>query len=142
MSSVAKIGFIEWNYGNKTLDNIIILLTASLWTLYKLFKIIIIICIYWLYAIKYCPIVNPDSDFNVYFDKSLIQGELLCIYASLPYVKASQMYSLSLPNAANFAFSFHYFLIFTMLMYIPSKFIVLCWIFTYLCFANKNPTWY
>ncbi|XP_033727517.1 very-long-chain (3R)-3-hydroxyacyl-CoA dehydratase 2-like [Pecten maximus] len=48
-----------------------------------------------------------------------VSGELLTIYASLPYVKASQLYSISLPNSANLSFNYYYFLICAMLTYIP-----------------------
>ena len=50
------------------------------------------------------------------------QGELVSIYSSLRYVSKSGLYSVSMPNAVNFSFDFHLFLIIVMLSYIPSKF--------------------
>ncbi|VDI05956.1 very-long-chain (3R)-3-hydroxyacyl-CoA dehydratase, partial [Mytilus galloprovincialis] len=46
-------------------------------------------------------------------------GELLSIYGSLNEVVEKKLYYLELPNRANIAFNFYYYLIFTMLMYIP-----------------------
>ena len=42
-------------------------------------------------------------------------------FAALPVVKASQQWSLSLPNPYNISFSFYYFLVFTMALYIPCE---------------------
>ncbi|XP_062849168.1 very-long-chain (3R)-3-hydroxyacyl-CoA dehydratase 1 [Trichomycterus rosablanca] len=46
-------------------------------------------------------------------------GELMTIYASLPYVRKSGMYSMRLPNKYNVSFDYYYFLIIVMLSYIP-----------------------
>ncbi|KAK1797331.1 hypothetical protein P4O66_008298, partial [Electrophorus voltai] len=46
-------------------------------------------------------------------------GELMTIYAALPYVRKSGMYSLRLPNKYNVSFDYYYFLIIVMLSYIP-----------------------
>ncbi|XP_043923476.1 very-long-chain (3R)-3-hydroxyacyl-CoA dehydratase 1 isoform X2 [Protopterus annectens] len=48
-----------------------------------------------------------------------VAGELLTIYASLPYVQKSGMYSLRLPNKYNVSFDYYYFLIVMMISYIP-----------------------
>ncbi|XP_060068147.1 very-long-chain (3R)-3-hydroxyacyl-CoA dehydratase 2-like [Ylistrum balloti] len=48
-----------------------------------------------------------------------VTGELLTIYASLPYVKERGLYSVALPNSFNMSFSYYYFLICTMFVYIP-----------------------
>jgi len=48
-----------------------------------------------------------------------ITGELLCIYHALDHVKKTNLWSVSMPNALNVAFSYHYFLMFIMLLYIP-----------------------
>lgn len=48
-----------------------------------------------------------------------VLGEMLLYFASLPVIRARHQWSLSLPNNANISFSFYYFLIFTMLLYIP-----------------------
>ena len=42
-------------------------------------------------------------------------------FAALPVLRASGQWSLSLPNSLNFSFSFHYFLIFIMALYLPRK---------------------
>ncbi|XP_053323214.1 very-long-chain (3R)-3-hydroxyacyl-CoA dehydratase 1 [Spea bombifrons] len=48
-----------------------------------------------------------------------VAGELLTIYAALPYVRKSGMYSLRLPNKYNVSFDYYYFLIIIMCSYIP-----------------------
>ncbi|NXC80517.1 HACD2 dehydratase, partial [Cercotrichas coryphoeus] len=46
-------------------------------------------------------------------------GELLTIYAALPFVRQSGLYSISLPNKYNFSFDYYTFLILVMISYIP-----------------------
>ncbi|KAL3892152.1 hypothetical protein ACJMK2_004387 [Sinanodonta woodiana] len=48
-----------------------------------------------------------------------VTGELLSILNGLPYVKSYKLYFMELPNAFNMSFNFYYFLIITMLLYIP-----------------------
>ncbi|XP_032956689.1 very-long-chain (3R)-3-hydroxyacyl-CoA dehydratase 1 [Rhinolophus ferrumequinum] len=48
-----------------------------------------------------------------------VAGELLTIYAALPYVKKTGMFSIRLPNKYNFSFDYYYFLLITMASYIP-----------------------
>ncbi|TSL34562.1 Very-long-chain (3R)-3-hydroxyacyl-CoA dehydratase 1 [Bagarius yarrelli] len=48
-------------------------------------------------------------------------GELMTIYAALPYVRKAGMYSLRLPNKYNVSFDYYYFLIIAMLSYIPQE---------------------
>ncbi|MEE6466806.1 hypothetical protein FKM82_007059 [Ascaphus truei] len=48
-----------------------------------------------------------------------VAGELLTIYAALPYVRRTGMYSLRLPNKYNVSFDYYYFLIIAMCFYIP-----------------------
>ncbi|XP_038603194.1 very-long-chain (3R)-3-hydroxyacyl-CoA dehydratase 2 [Tachyglossus aculeatus] len=48
-----------------------------------------------------------------------VTGELLTIYAALPFVRRAGLYSVSLPNKYNFSFDYHAFLILVMLSYIP-----------------------
>uniref|UniRef100_A0A8D0C8K2 Very-long-chain (3R)-3-hydroxyacyl-CoA dehydratase n=1 Tax=Salvator merianae TaxID=96440 RepID=A0A8D0C8K2_SALMN len=48
-----------------------------------------------------------------------VSGELLTIYAALPFVRRSGLYSISLPNKYNFSFDYYTFLILTMISYIP-----------------------
>eukprot|EP00070_Physeter_catodon_P044183 XP_028351077.1 very-long-chain (3R)-3-hydroxyacyl-CoA dehydratase 1 isoform X1 [Physeter catodon] len=48
-----------------------------------------------------------------------VAGELLTIYAALPYVKKTGMLSIRLPNKYNVSFDYYYFLLITMASYIP-----------------------
>ncbi|XP_059698324.1 very-long-chain (3R)-3-hydroxyacyl-CoA dehydratase 1 isoform X5 [Haemorhous mexicanus] len=48
-----------------------------------------------------------------------VAGELLTIYAALPYVKKTGMFSLRLPNKYNVSFDYYYFLIIVMFSYVP-----------------------
>ncbi|GAB1300231.1 Very-long-chain (3R)-3-hydroxyacyl-CoA dehydratase 2 [Apodemus speciosus] len=48
-----------------------------------------------------------------------VTGELLTIYAALPFVRQAGLYSISLPNKYNFSFDYHAFLILIMISYIP-----------------------
>ncbi|XP_035378749.1 very-long-chain (3R)-3-hydroxyacyl-CoA dehydratase 2 isoform X2 [Electrophorus electricus] len=48
-----------------------------------------------------------------------VTGELLTIYAALPYVQKTGLYSITLPNKYNFSFDYHTFLILSMASYIP-----------------------
>ncbi|KAJ7345881.1 hypothetical protein JRQ81_001831 [Phrynocephalus forsythii] len=48
-----------------------------------------------------------------------VSGELLTIYAALPFVRQSGLYSIRLPNKYNFSFDYYTFLILTMISYIP-----------------------
>ncbi|KAL8183162.1 UNVERIFIED_CONTAM: Very-long-chain (3R)-3-hydroxyacyl-CoA dehydratase 2 [Gekko kuhli] len=48
-----------------------------------------------------------------------VSGELLTIYAALPFVRQSGLYSISLPNKYNFSFDYYTFLILIMMSYIP-----------------------
>ncbi len=46
---------------------------------------------------------------------------MLLYFASLPVIRARQQWSLTMPNAANISFNFYYFLVVTMLLYIPCE---------------------
>uniref|UniRef100_A0A3B3UIJ9 Very-long-chain (3R)-3-hydroxyacyl-CoA dehydratase n=1 Tax=Poecilia latipinna TaxID=48699 RepID=A0A3B3UIJ9_9TELE len=48
-----------------------------------------------------------------------VSGELLTIYAALPYVQKTGLYSVTLPNKYNFSFDYYSFLILVMISYIP-----------------------
>ncbi|KAL1787449.1 very-long-chain 3R-3-hydroxyacyl-CoA dehydratase 2 [Sigmodon hispidus] len=48
-----------------------------------------------------------------------VTGELLTIYAALPFVRQAGLYSISLPNKYNFSFDYYAFLILVMISYIP-----------------------
>lgn len=53
-----------------------------------------------------------------------VAGELLTIYAALPYVQKTGLYSITLPNKYNFSFDYHTFLILIMISYIPCEFLI------------------
>uniref|UniRef100_A0A3Q3L0X4 Very-long-chain (3R)-3-hydroxyacyl-CoA dehydratase n=2 Tax=Mastacembelus armatus TaxID=205130 RepID=A0A3Q3L0X4_9TELE len=48
-----------------------------------------------------------------------VVGELFTIYAALPFVRRSGLYSMRLPNKYNVSFDYYYCLIIVMLSYIP-----------------------
>ncbi|XP_030064643.1 very-long-chain (3R)-3-hydroxyacyl-CoA dehydratase 2 isoform X2 [Microcaecilia unicolor] len=48
-----------------------------------------------------------------------VTGELLTIYAALPIVRKTGLYSINLPNKYNFSFDYYTFLILVMVSYIP-----------------------
>uniref|UniRef100_W5MYH9 Very-long-chain (3R)-3-hydroxyacyl-CoA dehydratase n=1 Tax=Lepisosteus oculatus TaxID=7918 RepID=W5MYH9_LEPOC len=48
-----------------------------------------------------------------------VVGELMTIYAALPYVQKSGMFSMRLPNKYNVSFDYYIFLIIVMISYIP-----------------------
>ncbi|XP_065214780.1 very-long-chain (3R)-3-hydroxyacyl-CoA dehydratase hpo-8-like [Planococcus citri] len=48
-----------------------------------------------------------------------VSGELLCMYAAQAYVAEHKNFTIELPNAMNFTFSYQYFLLFNMIGYIP-----------------------
>lgn len=51
-----------------------------------------------------------------------VTGEILCVYAALPAAAEKKIYSVSMPNALNFAFDFYYGLIVFVLLYFPGKY--------------------
>lgn len=50
-----------------------------------------------------------------------VMGELLCLHAAQAYVASKKLWSLEMPNKLNLTFSYHYFLLFIMFLYIPCK---------------------
>jgi len=48
-----------------------------------------------------------------------VMGEVMTIYHALPHVEESGMYSITLPNPANIAFNYHYYLWFVLISYVP-----------------------
>lgn len=50
-----------------------------------------------------------------------VTGELLCFYAAQKYAANTDAWSYALPNKWNFTFSYHYFLLTVMFLYIPRK---------------------
>lgn len=50
-----------------------------------------------------------------------VTGELLCFYAAQKFVKQHHLWSMDLPNVANFTFSYHYFQLAIMASYLPCE---------------------
>uniref|UniRef100_T1JCW2 Very-long-chain (3R)-3-hydroxyacyl-CoA dehydratase n=1 Tax=Strigamia maritima TaxID=126957 RepID=T1JCW2_STRMM len=48
-----------------------------------------------------------------------VLGELLCMYSALPQLRTSRMWSVNLPNRLNISFSYYFYVIIIMLLYIP-----------------------
>lgn len=48
-----------------------------------------------------------------------VTGELLCIYSAQQEVNRTKLWTISMPNSANFIFNYSHFLVFVMLLYIP-----------------------
>lgn len=48
-----------------------------------------------------------------------VTGELLCLYWAQGYARYNTIWSVELPNSYNFTFSYYYFLLGVMLLYIP-----------------------
>ncbi len=55
--------------------------------------------------------------------RTLLQGELLTIYGSLPTVARKGFLEYPLPNRLNISFSYYSYLIVVMLSYIPSMYV-------------------
>jgi len=51
-----------------------------------------------------------------------VSGELLTIYAALPVVQKTGLYSVTLPNKYNVSFDYHCFLVLVMASYIPREY--------------------
>jgi Protein tyrosine phosphatase-like protein, PTPLA. len=68
-----------------------------------------------------CVYIHRYTFFTVLYPVG-VTGELLCLYAAQSYVANNKLWSLEMPNKLNVTFSYHYFLLFTMLLYIPRKF--------------------
>lgn len=62
-----------------------------------------------------------------------VSGELLTIYAALPYIQKTGLYSITLPNKYNFSFDYYTFLILTMVSYIPCKCVFYCVYIVFTC---------
>lgn len=99
-------------------DNISILMFLSAWTVAEIVRYSMYACSllkYRPYLLQWCRY----SFFIVLYPIG-VTGEILTIYAALPFVKESQMYSLLLPNKLNFSFSFYIFLICGIASYVPA----------------------
>eukprot|EP00274_Cyanoptyche_gloeocystis_P007642 CAMPEP_0196661002 /NCGR_PEP_ID=MMETSP1086-20130531/42138_1 /TAXON_ID=77921 /ORGANISM="Cyanoptyche gloeocystis , Strain SAG4.97" /LENGTH=204 /DNA_ID=CAMNT_0041995687 /DNA_START=94 /DNA_END=708 /DNA_ORIENTATION=- len=49
-----------------------------------------------------------------------IAGEIGVILKALPYIRAHDVFKISLPNSANFSFDYYYFLLFALIAYLPA----------------------
>jgi hypothetical protein len=59
---------------------------------------------------------NAESDFKV---------EIVLMYTALPIVyNASQQWSVTLPNPCNMSFSYYYFIMFNIALYVPCESII------------------
>lgn len=86
------------------------------------------------------PVIPEESNFDYHSEKKKkknvfcfrytffivlypmgVTGELLTIYAALPHVQKTGLYSVTLPNKYNFSFDYYTFLIVVMVSYIPRK---------------------
>lgn len=70
-----------------------------------------------------------------------VSGELLTIYAALPFVRQSGLYSISLPNKYNFSFDYYTFLILVMISYIPSKYEFARFLSINICTGKSKQLW-
>ncbi|XP_061419591.1 very-long-chain (3R)-3-hydroxyacyl-CoA dehydratase 2-like isoform X1 [Lethenteron reissneri] len=68
--------------------------------------------------IPYCVKWARYSFFIVLYPLGVL-GELLTIHAALPHVQRKGLYSITMPNAHNFSFDYHTFLIAIMIAYVP-----------------------
>lgn len=67
-----------------------------------------------------------------------VTGELLTIYAALPSVQKTGLYSVTLPNKYNFSFDYYTFLIVVMISYIPRKSVHVLFVNLFLARALKS----
>eukprot|EP00455_Lapot_gusevi_P016727 TRINITY_DN186_c0_g1_i1.p1 TRINITY_DN186_c0_g1~~TRINITY_DN186_c0_g1_i1.p1 ORF type:complete len:218 (-),score=31.74 TRINITY_DN186_c0_g1_i1:82-735(-) len=68
---------------------------------------------YWLLWLRY-------SLFIILYPTG-ISGELLCIWKALPLIQQSQMWSIAMPNAINFGFSFYWCVLICTALYVPGS---------------------
>lgn len=76
---------------------------------------------YAIYIIGYVPknlLFLRYSTFLILYPLG-ITGELLCMYHILDEVAEKKIFTVSMPNTWNFTFSYYYYLIFYMFLYIP-----------------------
>ena len=78
------------------------------------------------YNLSFSPFLHVPSPFPpllLFFPISPppLQGEMMLYFSARPVVRASGQWNYSLPNPLNVSFNFHYFLIVTILLYIPCK---------------------
>ncbi|XP_003386467.1 PREDICTED: very-long-chain (3R)-3-hydroxyacyl-CoA dehydratase 2-like [Amphimedon queenslandica] len=79
------------------------------------------------YAFYACTLIGNTPRMLTYMRYTLfyvlyptgVTGEQILFFTALPVVRATQQWSISLPNPLNFAFSYYYFLIFGAFIYIP-----------------------
>jgi len=76
------------------------------------------------YNLSFSPsCMSPFPSLLLFFPISPppLQGEMMLYFSARPVVRASGQWNYSLPNPLNVSFNFHYFLIVTILLYIPCK---------------------
>eukprot|EP01100_Stratorugosa_tubuloviscum_P014006 TRINITY_DN725_c0_g2_i1.p1 TRINITY_DN725_c0_g2~~TRINITY_DN725_c0_g2_i1.p1 ORF type:complete len:244 (-),score=83.67 TRINITY_DN725_c0_g2_i1:78-731(-) len=73
------------------------------------------------------------SSFLILYPIGVASELIVCFYA-LPEIERTRLWAIDMPNSLNFAFSFHFFLIFFMLGYIPGFYIL----FTHMLFQRKR----
>lgn len=76
----------------------------------------------WDVSHKFLNVFQCRYNFFIVLYPAGVAGELLTIYAALPYVKKTGMFSLRLPNKYNVSFDYYYFLIIVMFSYVPCKY--------------------
>lgn len=76
---------------------------------------------YWLTLLDVLPYIVKWCRYTLFLPLYPIgvAGELITIYASLPFIKASGIYSVELPNPANISFSYYFYVIFIIFSYLP-----------------------
>ena len=67
------------------------------------------------------PLPSLPSSFFFTISPPPLQGEMMLYFSARPVVRARGQWNYSLPNPLNVSFNFHYFLIVTILLYIPCK---------------------
>jgi len=100
---------------------------------------------YWLCLTVKAPLLGGGSlpRWTTLFicDVVCMQGELLCIYHALPYVRHRGTLSLSLPNKANFGFDYSYALVAIMLTYIPGESTAQCLAIVHVVWKYMTSIW-
>ncbi|XP_034077595.1 very-long-chain (3R)-3-hydroxyacyl-CoA dehydratase 2-like [Gymnodraco acuticeps] len=94
-----------------------VLLFVSAWTITEIIRY----SFYTFSLLNHLPYLIKWARYTFFFAlyPMGVTGELLTIYAALPFVQKTGLYSITLPNKYNFSFDYHSFLIIVMISYIP-----------------------
>ncbi|KAI4798467.1 hypothetical protein KUCAC02_022036 [Chaenocephalus aceratus] len=94
-----------------------VLLFVSAWTITEIIRY----SFYTFSLLNHLPYLIKWARYTFFFAlyPMGVTGELLTIYAALPVVQKTGLYSITLPNKYNFSFDYHSFLIIVMISYIP-----------------------